>query len=77
MLAEGYDNAHDAVRNALKALGQIEFNARDYYVKEGSWSRAVTQMDERKRKLCEVFYELEAIMEHLYDENQRLNPSRS
>lgn len=70
MLAEGYDLAHDAIRDALEALGRIEFNARDYYVKEGSWSRAVTQMDERKRKLREVFDEIEAIMVNLYEQNQ-------
>ena len=63
MLIEGYENARQAVREALEALAKIEFNARDYYVQgDRPWALAVKQMDVRRKKLADVFYELEEIM---------------
>ena len=63
MLIEGYLNAHTAIRNAKKALDEIEFNPRDYYVQgPDAWTEAVREMDARFDAIKKVEEEIEEIL---------------
>lgn len=59
MLAEGYQYAYRKVADAIESLYGIEFNARDYYVKEpGAWETA-------RRQRAEAFAHLHAVHAYL------------
>lgn len=45
-LTEGYHAARIAMQNAITALAKVEFNARDYYVKDGAWVAARLEREE-------------------------------
>ena len=45
-LTEGYSNARMAMENAITAIAKIEFNARDYYVRDGAWVSARLEREE-------------------------------
>jgi len=63
-LTEGYLNAADKVGEAIAALRQIEFNARDYYPVPGAWDKALAEQSARVVKLHEVKNDFERIAEH-------------
>ncbi len=66
MLIEGYFNAHTAIRNAKKALEEIEFNPRDYYVQgSDAWEEARKEMNMRLEMLSKVAEEIDQILEAL------------
>ena len=63
MLVEGYEKAHRAIREASKALGEIEFNARDYYVQgPQAWPQAIKEMECRIGMLGRIEREIEEII---------------
>ncbi len=63
MLVRGYEEAHRAIREAQKALSNVEFNPRDYYVQgPGAWTEAVMEMDARLIALGKVEKEIEDIL---------------
>jgi hypothetical protein len=68
-LLEGYVNAMEGVSNAIEALGEIEFNARDYYVHPlpGAWDLVVKQARARREALQIVYDELTAVAVHCSD----------
>ena len=55
MLLRGYKDAVKALREAQDAVGTIEFNARDYYVRDGAWEHARKEFNDAIIKLSEVF----------------------
>ncbi len=64
MLLEGYENAYHAIRDAEKALNNVEFNARDYYVQgPEAWTEAVKEMQGRFEALAKIKKEIEEIAE--------------
>jgi len=65
-LQEGYSNAVLELENFIESWGRIEFNARDYYVTDGAWSRASDERDAMSAKLRDVREYLQAIQDHLY-----------
>ena len=65
-LQEGYSNAALELENFIEAWGRIEFNARDYYVVDGAWTKARDERDAMNAKLRDVRNYLQAIQEHLY-----------
>ena len=42
----GYYAARIAMEKAITALAKVEFNARDYYVKDGAWQAAQLDREE-------------------------------
>ena len=66
-LTEGYLKAAAAVGDAITALRQIEFNARDYYPIAGAWDKALAEQSARVVKLHEVKNDFERIAEHCSD----------
>lgn len=59
----GYEAAYDAVRAAQEALGNIEFNARDYYVQsDDAFSKARDHRNEQRQSLAQVE---EYLLQHL------------
>jgi hypothetical protein len=66
MLTEDYTAAYDAVHNAIRALRNIEFNARDYYTQGAdAFHRARTQRDVQLHHLDEVQQYVRAHLFHL------------
>ena len=69
-LADAYSNAADAVNKAVQVMAKSAPNGRDYYTQdEGAYEQAVREHDERRQKLCEVFAELQALMDHCLHPN--------
>lgn len=69
-LAEGYDNAHEALRVFMQAWGKITCNSRDYYCHpEGmaAWDRAIAHREEMGQKIRELNDYLRAHREHLFE----------
>ena len=59
----GYEAAYDAVRAAQEALGNIEFNSRDYYVQgPEAWGKAQDHRIEQRQALAQVE---EYLLQHL------------
>jgi hypothetical protein len=65
-LQEGYSNAALELENFIDAWSRIEFNARDYYVVDGAWTKARDERDAMNAKLRELREYLQAMQEHLY-----------
>ena len=62
-LYAGYEAAYHAVRAAQEAIGNIEFNARDYYVQgPEAWSKAQDHRIEQRQALAQVE---EYLLQHL------------
>ncbi len=62
-LWNGYEAAYEAVRAAQEAIGNIEFNARDYYVQSpGAWEKAQDHRIEQRQALAQVE---EYLLQHL------------
>ena len=62
-LYDGYEAAYHAVRAAQEAIGNIEFNARDYYVQNPeAWSKAQDHRIEQRQALANVE---EYLLQHL------------
>jgi hypothetical protein len=51
-LCADYDNARVAIDDAVRAIQNIEFNARDYA--RGEWPKAVAERGDIYEKLAEV-----------------------
>jgi hypothetical protein len=55
MLWEGYDAADDKLIELRDAFGQIEFNARDYYVQgPDAWNKAVEERQAINQKIRDI-----------------------
>ena len=68
-LWNGYEAAYDAVRAAQEAIGNIEFNARDYYVQDPeAWSKAQDHRIEQRQALSNVE---EYLLQHLLSLRQQ------
>lgn len=68
MLLEGYLEAYRAIRQAKKALTNIEFNPRDYYVQgSNAWEEATREMQERFNALSKIENEIEEIAEAIQE----------
>jgi hypothetical protein len=61
-----YDAANDALQDFIRTWGNTEFNARDYYVVEGAWDKALAEREAMSAKIREIRDYLNAIREHLY-----------
>ncbi len=73
MLLEGYCEARLAVVAARNALAKVEFNARDYYVKPGTWEKACAERAEMFASLAKVEHELESIAEAILEQCEGKN----
>jgi hypothetical protein len=62
MLLEGYSDAYYAIDAAIEKLAAVEFNARDYYVKDGDWEKARTQREQNFKDLHAVKMQLSEIL---------------
>jgi hypothetical protein len=59
----GYEAAYNAVRDAQKAIGKIEFNARDYYVQDAdAFTKARDHRIEQQQALAQIE---EYLLQHL------------
>ena len=59
----GYEAAYEAVRAAQEALGNVEFNARDYYVQDSdAFTKAQDHRYEQRQALANVE---EYLLQHL------------
>jgi hypothetical protein len=68
MLLDGYEAAHNKLRELTKSLGQIEFNARDYYPQEvGAWDKALSERQAIYQTLATVEEYLMKHMIHIQD----------
>lgn len=66
-LRAGYDAAADALHVFVEAWGQIEFNARDYYIQgPDAYTAARDERDAMNAKIRDVRTYLDTIREHLY-----------
>jgi hypothetical protein len=66
MLLDGYVKALHALHEAQKAISQIEFNARDYYVQGNeAWNAARDEMAAQFDKLHEVDTYLTEVAIHI------------
>ena len=57
-LTEGYHAARIAMERAITALAKVEFNARDYYVRQGAWSTAQLEREEMFNDLRRITNDL-------------------
>ena len=57
-LTEGYSNARLAMERAITALAKVEFNARDYYVRQGAWPTAQLEREEMFNDLRRITNDL-------------------
>lgn len=65
-LEEGYVNAGNAIRAAIKALEEAEPNARDYYPQgPDAYSVARREHIARLDALSGILRDMEALLEHL------------
>jgi len=66
-LIAGYDKAAETLHDFMEAFGEIEFNARDYYV-EGphAWEQALDARHKINSKIREVSEYIQAHREHLH-----------
>lgn len=66
MLADGYFAAYRKLQDAIRSFGEIEHNARDYYVQgSGAWPQAAEQRVQMREHLNAVQKYLEAHLIHL------------
>ncbi len=71
MLIDGYSEAMTKVREAQKAIGNIEFHARDYYVQDNdgaAWQQARIEHASRINRLEAVLMELQEIAINVLDQ---------
>jgi hypothetical protein len=66
ILQRTYDAAADTLQDFIDSWGNVEFNARDYYVVEGAWDKAVTEREAMNAKIRELRDYLQSIREHLH-----------
>lgn len=64
-LFDGYHAAYKATVAARTALRMVEFHARDYYIKDGAWLRALSEREQQFDHLGAVMQFLEAHLTHL------------
>jgi len=57
-LTEGYYAARIAMEKAITALAHVEFNARDYYVRQGAWQAAQLDREEMFTQMRRITNEL-------------------
>jgi len=65
-LQEDYDAAATTLEDFIDRWGYVEFNARDYYVVEGAWSKALEERETMNRKIRDIRVYLQTIREHLH-----------
>lgn len=70
-LAEGYYAARIAMEKAITALAKVEFNARDYYVKDGAWVAARLEREEMFNDLRRI---KDVIMKHEFHCSDSIHP---
>lgn len=67
-LKQGYDEAAEALEDFITKWGQIEFNARDYYVQAPeAYTTAREEREEQSRKIRDLKNYLHAIRLHLHN----------
>lgn len=67
-LRDGYSEARLAIGNAISALENIEFNARDYYPQgPQAWPAARNEQASRYDRLLAIKTELETLEIHVQD----------
>jgi hypothetical protein len=67
-LFDGYRNAHEAIRDAQRALAQCAPNGRDYYLQEGSaTNEAMAEHRARMAALETIERDLEALGLHVME----------
>lgn len=62
MLLDGYKDISKAFRQMEKAIQGVEFNARDYYVRDGAWEQAKAEFHDATRKIREAKEYFDAVM---------------
>ena len=65
-LQEDYESAAHALEDFIDQWGQVEFNARDYYVVDGAWSKALEEREAINAKIRDIRTYLQTIREHLH-----------
>jgi hypothetical protein len=64
-LEEDYAAAAHALEEFIDRWGEIEFNARDYYVVDGAWPKALAEREAMSAKVRDIRDYLQSIREHL------------
>lgn len=64
-LQDNYSDAAFALEDFISAWGDIEFNARDYYVVDGAWSKALEERETINARIREIRNYIETIRDHL------------
>ena len=59
--------ARSAIEGAIGRIQKMEFNGRDYYPVEGSWTKAIAERMEVLKKLRDASDYFMAIAEHCSD----------
>lgn len=71
MLFEGYDQASDKLADFTDAFGNIEFNARDYYVQDpDAYTKAREERQDIYAKIRDIKHYLEKHLLHLDDQRR-------
>lgn len=76
-LLEGFERAYAALHDAQAALAQTAPNGRDFYVQQpGSYEKALIEHSRRMKQLRDVSDEVEALSQHVADEDMRRRERR-
>lgn len=67
MLFRGYDAVEGAFLELESAINQVEFNARDYYVREGAWQKAQAEFSEAMAQLRAAKQYFSAVQQGIFE----------
>ena len=68
-LIDGYDRIDQALYRLLMVWGEVEFNARDYYVKgPQEWPQAMAERLHQSTNIHSLRNYIEGIRQHLYEQ---------
>lgn len=68
-LIDGYDRIDQALYRLLMVWGEVEFNARDYYVKgPQEWTQAMEERLQQSANIHRLRNYIEGIRQHLYEQ---------
>lgn len=68
-LIDGYDRIDEALYRLSVAWGEVEFNARDYYVKgPQEWPQAMEERLQQSANIHRLRNYIKSIRQHLYEQ---------
>lgn len=66
-LQEGADAAYHALDKFISAWSRMTHHPRDYYLREGVWTRAQKEREELNQKIADIHAYLQELREYLYN----------